>query len=137
MQTPIMFTGTLRFNLDPFVEYSDMQIWNALKDVQLFDLINERENKLQCEVGENGSNFSVGESQLICFARAILKQTKILFMDEPTSSIDKATDKVIQNLIRSERFEETTIICIAHRLQTRVDYECIMVLEKGKVLVHP
>ena len=132
-QNPVLFNGDLRFNLDPFNKYSDNDIWSALKDVKLFDLINSREGKLSCIVDENGSNFSVGEKQLICFARSILSKSSILFMDEATSSIDKNTDNIIQNLIRSSKFKNVTVICIAHRLQSIIDYDYILLLKNGKI----
>eukprot|EP01084_Bolivina_argentea_P237178 398693_1 len=87
-QEPTLFSGTLRFNLDPFNNYNDNEIWDALKCVQLYNSIQSRDGKLQCFVDDNGSNFSLGEKQLICFARIIIRKSKILFLDEATSSID-------------------------------------------------
>eukprot|EP01083_Nonionella_stella_P170003 577655_1 len=135
-QTPILFGDcTLRFNLDPFDVYTDDEIWNAIKSVNisLYDLIQERDGKLGCLIAENGSNFSVGQKQLICFARAMLNNSTILCMDEATSSIDKSTDNIIQKLIRSQMFDDTTVISIAHRIQTIIDYDYILVLNNGKV----
>eukprot|EP01083_Nonionella_stella_P288931 983231_1 len=135
-QTPILFGDcTLRFNLDPFDVYTDDEIQNAIKSVSgsLYDLIRERDGKLDCLIAENGSNFSVGQKQLICFARSMLNNSAILCMDEATSSIDKNTDNIIQKLIRSEVFDETTVISIAHRIQTIIDYDYILVLNNGKI----
>eukprot|EP01084_Bolivina_argentea_P242118 406274_1 len=132
-QMPVLFNGSLRFNLDPFDKYTDDEIWDALRDVELFNLINSRENKLECWVHENGSNFSIGQKQLICFARSILSKPKLLFMDEATAQIDKYTDVIIQKLIRSTKFKNVTVFCIAHRLQTIIDYDYILLLQNGKV----
>eukprot|EP01083_Nonionella_stella_P000685 1946_1 len=134
-QTPILFGNvSLRFNLDPFEKYNDDQIWDALQFVQLADLIHLRDDELDCMVNENGSNFSEGQKQLICFARAILNKSSILFMDEATSSIDKHTDGIIQKLIRSDAFREVTVITVAHRIQTIMDYDYILVMNNGQVV---
>ena len=132
-QDPVLFSGTIRFNLDPFDEHSDHDIWDILRKCELYDFINNKEDKLECAVLEDGSNFSQGQKQLICIGRALLKKSKILLLDEATSSIDKYTDRLIQKLI-TEQFKDRTVLCIAHRLETIIDYDKIMVLDKGEII---
>lgn len=131
-QDPILFMGTLRFNLDPFSEYEDAAIWSVLRKCDLEKVIRVRKDQLECRVLENGANFSEGQKQLICIARALLKDTRCLLLDEATSSIDKETDHLIQTLIR-KHFKSTTVLCIAHRLETILDYDRILVLKNGKI----
>ncbi|CAF1620969.1 unnamed protein product, partial [Adineta ricciae] len=127
-QTPVLFSNTLRYNLDPFQEYTDEQLWSALEAVQLKNKI----EKLDIQIAEYGSNFSVGECQLICVARAILKPSKILLIDEATAHVDTKTDEIIQEILR-EKFSQQTILTIAHRLNTIMDSDEILVLEKGSI----
>lgn len=132
-QDPILFTGTIRNNLDIFDEYSDADIFESLERCQL--LSDEPSNvfrNLETAVQEGGKNFSQGQRQLMCLARALLRKPTVLVMDEATASIDHATDLRIQETLR-EVFAESTILCIAHRLRTVIDYDRILVLDQGRV----
>jgi ATP-binding cassette, subfamily C (CFTR/MRP), member 1 len=127
-QDPVLFSGTVRSNVDPFDQYSDEQIWTSIRRAHLGNAV----TALDGRVDEKGSNFSVGERQLICIARALLKRSRIILMDEATASIDTETDRKIQESIREE-FKDCTCLTIAHRINTILDADRILVMEKGSV----
>lgn len=132
-QDPILFEGTVRSNLDPLEEHSDNEIWEALDKSQLGQVVCSSKEKLDTLVTENGENWSVGQRQLLCLGRALLKHSRILVMDEATASVDIATDTIIQQIIQSET-HECTVITIAHRIPTVIDSDKVLVLSDGKIV---
>ncbi|KAI8881658.1 P-loop containing nucleoside triphosphate hydrolase protein, partial [Backusella circina FSU 941] len=137
-QDPVLFSGTIRSNLDPFGEHDDMELWTALKRSHLIDeqsIATEGEQNITLEsfVVENGANWSQGQRQLISLARALVKRSNLIILDEATSNVDHCTDRKIQETIRTE-FKHAAILCVAHRLLTIVDYDRILVLDQGKVV---
>jgi len=155
-QESTLFSGTLRSNLDPFGQYDDVRLWDALRRSYLVEdtkLVSPATSEVDGEdellrsgattpnvlrfsldspIEEEGSNLSIGQRSLISLARALLKNSKILILDEATASVDYETDRKIQETIASE-FRDRTILCIAHRLRTIISYDRICVLDNGKI----
>lgn len=130
-QDPVIFAGSLRYNLDPFDRHEDGVLWDALERVELAALVRSWPEGLSHEIEEGGSNLSVGQRQLVCIARALLRKPRLLVLDEASASLDLATDAAIQAMVR-EQFSSCTVLTIAHRLNTIMDSDRILVLTDGK-----
>ncbi|CAL5405398.1 unnamed protein product [Camellia sinensis] len=131
-QDPTMFEGTVRSNLDPLEEHTDEQIWEALDKCQLGDEVRNKEGKLDSAVTENGENWSMGQRQLVCLGRVLLKKSKVLVLDEATASVDTATDNLIQQTLK-QHFTDCTVLTIAHRITSVVDSEMVLLLDHGLI----
>ncbi|KAJ2618191.1 hypothetical protein EV177_000148 [Coemansia sp. RSA 1804] len=159
-QDPVLFNGTIRYNIDPFEEYPDELIWDALNRVHMtreqtshamsastsiVGVSNDENGELPLErmagvfsslddkIEQNGHSLSAGQRQLVAMARALVRRSKLIIMDEATASVDFDTDERLQRTIRGYEFANSTLLCIAHRLRTVIDYDRVLVLDKGKV----
>ncbi|KAI0693031.1 hypothetical protein BC835DRAFT_1520746 [Cytidiella melzeri] len=139
-QVPELLSGPLRHNLDVFGQYDDATLNDALRAAGLFSLqrlsVSNEENRvtLNSEIASGGGNLSIGQRQIIALARAIVRQSKLLVLDEATSAIDYETDAVIQESLRSELRKDVTVVTVAHRLQTIMDYDKVMVLDTSRLV---
>ena len=131
-QTPVLFSGSLRKNLDLMDQFQDADLWRTLEQVRLRQFVESLEGQLNHELLEHGTNVSVGERQLICLARVLLQKNKIIILDEPTAHVDPETEQTIWNVVR-EKLQDSTVITIAHRLNTIRDCDMSLVLREGTV----
>ncbi|XP_048326345.2 ABC transporter C family member 10-like [Ziziphus jujuba] len=132
-QDPTLFNGTVRYNLDPLSQHSDEEIWEVLGKCQLQEAVQEKKDGLDSLVVDDGSNWSLGQKQLFCLGRALLRRSRILVLDEATASIDNATDMILQTTIRNE-FADCTVITVAHRIPTVMDCAMVLGINDGKLV---
>ncbi|KAL7992145.1 hypothetical protein Chor_016401 [Crotalus horridus] len=133
LQDPILFSGTIRFNLDPEKKCTDSTLWEALEIAQLKHVVKALPGGLDAIVTEGGENFSQGQRQLFCLARAFVRKTSILIMDEATASIDMATENILQKVVMTA-FADRTVVIIAHRVHTILNADMIIVMKRGVIL---
>ena len=131
-QSPVLFSGSLRKNLDPLEECTDDELWSAIKEVKLTTLVENLDGQLDHQLFEGGENLSTGERQLICLARTLLKRSKIVILDEPTAHVDPNTEKTIWSTVH-EKLKNSTVIIIAHRLGTVSNCDSIILLREGQI----
>ena len=132
-QDPFLFSGTLKYNMDPFGEFSEAEIWTALDKAFMKTMVESLTHQLLANVEEDGLNFSTGERQLLCLARAILRQNKIILIDEATANVDMHTDVLVQRAIRTH-FSDCSVLTVAHRIETIIDSDRIIVVDKGSIV---
>ncbi|KAK9665352.1 hypothetical protein RND81_14G106700 [Saponaria officinalis] len=132
-QDPTLFNGTVRFNLDPLCQHNDDELWEVLGKCQLKVAVQEKEQGLDSKVVEDGSNWSMGQRQLFCLGRALLRRSRVLVLDEATASIDNVTDLILQKIIRTE-FADCTVITVAHRIPTVMDCTKVLAISDGKLV---
>ncbi|KAM7294642.1 putative ABC transporter [Ixodes scapularis] len=132
-QDPVLVRGSLRDNLDPTRSHTDEELWRALHQAHLGNVVSSHPQQLLLETGDGGSNLSVGQRQLVCLARALIRMPQVLILDEATSQMDGDTDRLIQATLR-ESFVRCTVLAIAHRIHTVLDYDKILVMGDGSVL---
>ncbi|XP_061773746.1 ATP-binding cassette sub-family C member 8 isoform X1 [Nerophis ophidion] len=135
LQDPILFSGTIRFNLDPEMKATDEMLWEALEIAQLKPVVKSLPGGLDANVTEGGENFSQGQRQLFCLARAFVRKSSILIMDEATASIDMATESILQKVVMTS-FADRTVVTIAHRVHTILNADLVIVMKRGIILEH-
>ncbi|XP_014840762.1 PREDICTED: ATP-binding cassette sub-family C member 8 isoform X4 [Poecilia mexicana] len=133
LQDPFLFSGTIRFNLDPEMKVTDEMLWEALEIAQLKPVVKTLPGGLDAMVTEGGENFSQGQRQLFCLARAFVRKSSILIMDEATASIDMATESILQKVVMTS-FADRTVVTIAHRVHTILNADLVIVMKRGIIL---
>lgn len=132
-QDPTLFSGPLRDSLDPGNRHSDAELWQVLVDIGMKGHVESMPDRLDATIERGGENLSVGQRQLLCMARVLLEKSRLLIMDEATSSIDRVSDGKIQSMLQS-KFQDCTVLTIAHRIDTILWYDKVLVLDQGRVL---